>query len=338
MLTTEEAVAGPAPDAPVAPRGRQLLTAMAIARDYGMHIALVVLVAIFVIASPDFRTVSNLINILNQVAVVGIVSVGMTFVILTAGIDLSVGSLLALASLASGVFVAGSGSTAQTVILALVVPVAVGLIGGAINGAIVASKLATPLIVTLGTLTAFRGMAVQYRVNPIHGLQDWYRQIGSGRTAGIPNGIYIFLAIVLVASLVLNRTRFGREVYAVGGNEQASRAAGINVARVKFAVYAISGLCVAVAAIINTSRIGAAQAIAGQGLELQAIAAVVIGGASLFGGRGKISNTVIGTLILGVLFNGLVLLNVSSPIQNIIIGALIVAAVSLDGFFRRRVS
>ncbi|NJC67468.1 ABC transporter permease [Planosporangium flavigriseum] len=301
-----------------------------------MHLALVALIVIFAIASPDFRTVENLLNILNQVAVVGIVSVGMTFVILTAGIDLSVGSLLALTSLSSGVFAATQTSTTGTVLLALAVPLIVGLVGGMINGAIVASRLATPLIVTLGTLTAFRGMAVQYRVNPIHNLQDWYREIGSGRTAGIPNGIYIFIAIILVASLVLNRTRFGREVYAVGGNEQASRAAGINVARVKFAVYAISGLCVAVAAIINTSRIGAAQAIAGQGLELQAIAAVVIGGASLFGGRGKISNTVIGTLILGVLFNGLVLLNVSSPIQNIIIGALVVAAVSLDGFFRRR--
>ncbi|MFV0252859.1 MAG: ABC transporter permease [Beutenbergiaceae bacterium] len=316
-----------------APRESRLA---ALARDYGMHAALVVLILIFAWISPDFRTATNLINILNQVAVVGIVAVGMTFVILTAGIDLSVGSLLALTSIASGLFAARTEATAGNIVLAILAPVALGLLAGLFNGAIVASNLVTPLIVTLGTLTAFRGIAVQWHVDPIYGLQDWYRDIGTARWLNIPVAVIIFAVIVGIASLVLNRTRFGREVYAVGGNEAASLAAGIRVHRVKLMVYAISGVCVAVASIIQTSRVGAAQAIAGAGLELQAVAAVVIGGASLFGGRGKVSQTVIGTLVLGVLFNGLVLLNISSPIQNVIIGFIIIGAVALDGILRRK--
>jgi len=317
---------------------KNALDLASLARDYGMHFALVALVVAFFIASPDFRTVPNLLNILNQSAVTGIIAVGMTFVILTAGIDLSVGSLLAVTSLASGVFAVQSGANTGEAILAIAVPIIVGVIAGAINGGIIASGLATPLIVTLGTLTAYRGLAVQYHVDPIYNLPSWYRKIGAGSVLGIPNAVIIFAVVIVIATLVVSRSRFGRQVYAVGGNERAARSAGINVARVKLAVYVISGLCVAIAAIINTARVGAAQATAGLGLELQAVAAVVIGGTSLFGGRGRISNTVIGTLVLAVLFNGLVLLNVSSPIQNIIIGVIIIGAVSLDGFFRRRIA
>ena len=165
---------------------------------------------------------------------------------------------------------------------------------------------------------------------------DWYRVLGAGRAFGIPFGVIAFLLIVALASLTLNRTRFGREVYAVGGNENASRASGINVPRVKFTVYVISGLCVGFAALIHNGRTGAGQSLPGEGLELQAIAAVVIGGVSLFGGRGSISKTLVGTLVMGVLFNGLVLLNVPSPIQSVIIGAIIIGAVMFDGYFRLR--
>ena len=341
MTTTQGNLPGDSASDTVKPRPKSALGARdltSIARDYGMHFALAILVIAFFIVSPDFRTVPNLLNVLNQSAVIGIVSIGMTFVILTAGIDLSVGSLLALTSLTSGVFAVQSGASPGMAVLALLVPIGVGLIGGAINGGIISTGLASPLIVTLGTLTAYRGLAVQYHVDPIYGLPSWYKQIGAGTILGIPNPIIIFAVVILVASLVVNRSRFGRQVYAVGGNERAARSAGINVARIKLAVYVISGLCVAIAAVINTARVGAAQATAGAGLELQAVAAVVIGGTSLFGGRGKISNTVIGTLVLAVLFNGLVLLNVSSPIQSIIIGIIIIGAVSLDGFFRRRMA
>jgi ribose/xylose/arabinose/galactoside ABC-type transport system permease subunit len=314
-------------------RGRTTLVHLA--RDYGMHLALGVLVLAFSITTPEFRTTANLINVLNQVAVVGIISVGMTFVILTKGIDLSVGSMLALAGLASAVLATGSDHGALTVVLAFAVPLVLGAIAGAVNGVVVATGLVTPLIVTLGTLTAYRGLAVWFHVNPVYGLPDWYRVLGAGKLFGIPYGVISFGAIVAIASLVLNKTRFGREIYAVGGNEHASRASGINVRRIQFTVYVISGVCVGIAAIIAAGRVGAAQATGGTGLELQAIAAVVVGGVSLFGGRGKISNTVIGVLVLGVLFNGLVLMNVSSPIQNVIIGIIIVGAALADGLFRR---
>jgi ribose/xylose/arabinose/galactoside ABC-type transport system permease subunit len=185
-------------------------------------------------------------------------------------------------------------------------------------------------------LTAFRGFVVWYRVNPIYDLQPYYRVVGQGTLLGIPIPVIILAIVAIVAWIALSFTRFGRYVYAVGGNREAARAAGINVRLVTFAVYVISGLCVGIAALLFTSRLMAAQAISGQGFELQAIAAAVVGGASLFGGRGKISNTVVGALIMGILFNGFVMLDVPQPIQQMAIGAIIIMAVWLDGFLRKR--
>lgn len=307
-----------------------------LARNYGMLLALIGLIVMFSIASPFFLKTANIINILNQVAVVGIVAVGMTFVIITAGIDLSVGSMLALVSLISAKLSVQPDAGPLMMFLAFAAPLAVGALAGGLNGSLAATNLIAPFVVTLATLVAFRGLAVWYHVNPIYGLPDWYRVLGAERAFGIPYGVIAYVLVVVVASLTMNRTRFGREVYAVGGNEHASRASGINVARVKFSVYVISGLCVGLAALIHNGRTGAGQSYVGEGLELQAIAAVVIGGVSLFGGRGSIKDAVIGTLVMGVLFNGLVLLNVPAPIQNVIIGAIIISAVVLDGFFRRR--
>jgi ribose/xylose/arabinose/galactoside ABC-type transport system permease subunit len=304
-------------------------------RDYGIYAALIVLVAYFSINIPEFRTWDNALLILLQVSVIGIIAVGMTFTIITAGIDLSVGSLLAVAGIMSGLF-AQKDPTTFNVLLAFVVPIAVGLLGGALNGAIIAGAGVNPLIVTLGTLTAFRGFVVWYRVNPIYDLQPYYRVIGQGAAVGIPIPVIILALVAVVAWIVLSLTRFGRYVYAVGGNREAARAAGINVGLVTFAVYVISGLCVGIAALIFTSRLMAAQAISGQGFELQAIAAAVIGGASLFGGRGKISNTIIGALIMGVLFNGFVMLDVPQPIQQMAVGIIIIVAVWLDGVLRKR--
>jgi putative xylitol transport system permease protein len=310
-------------------------SATAAFRDYGIYLALAVLLIYFSISIPEFRSWDNALLILLQVSVIGIIAVGMTFTIITAGIDLSVGSLLALAGIMSGIF-AQKDPTALNMILAFGVPIAVGVLGGALNGLIIAGAGVNPLIVTLGTLTAFRGLVVWYRVNPIYDLQPYYQVIGQGTLGGIPVPVIVLLIVAIVAWITLTFTRFGRYVYAVGGNREAARAAGINVGLVTFIVYAISGLCVGIAALVFTSRLMAAQAISGQGFELQAIAAAVIGGASLFGGRGRISNTIVGAIIMGVLFNGFVMLDVPQPIQQMFVGVIIIVAVWLDGRLRQR--
>ncbi len=311
------------------------LPSVVMLHDYGIYFALAALVVFFSARIPEFRTWDNALLILLQVSVIGIIAVGMTFTIITAGIDLSVGSLLAVAGIMSGLF-AQKDPTALTMMLAFALPIAVGLLGGALNGAIIAIGGVNPLIVTLGTLTAFRGFVVWYRVNPIYDLQPYYRVIGQGTLAGVPVPVLVLLLVAVAGWITLSFTRFGRYVYAVGGNREAARAAGINVALVTFAVYAISGLCVGIAALIFTSRLMAAQAISGQGFELQAIAAAVVGGASLFGGRGRISNTIVGALIMGVLFNGFVMLDVPQPIQQMFVGVIIIVAVWLDGMLRGR--
>jgi len=304
-------------------------------RDYGIYLALILLILYFSVRIPEFRTWDNALLILLQVSVIGIIAVGMTFAIITAGIDLSVGSLLAVAGIMSGLF-AQQEPTTLNMILACLVPIVVGVLGGALNGAIIAGAGVNPLIVTLGTLTAFRGFVVWFRVNPIYNLQPYYRFVGQGTVFGIPVPVIILALVAIAAWITLSYTRFGRYVYAVGGNREAARAAGINVGLVTFAVYVISGLCVGIAALIFTSRLMAAQAISGQGFELQAIAAAVVGGASLFGGRGKISNTIVGALIMGILFNGFVMLDVPQPIQQMAVGVIIIGAVWLDGFLRKR--
>jgi ribose/xylose/arabinose/galactoside ABC-type transport system permease subunit len=305
------------------------------ARSLGLYAALAALALGFALAAPAFRSPDNFFLVLRQVSVNGILAVGMTFVVLTAGIDLSVGSLLAVAGLASGLLARLEPSIVG-VAGALLAPLAVGLAGGALNGALVAWSGVSSLIVTLGALTAWRGFAVWWRVNPVYDLQPWYRELGRFELGPLPLPALAFFAVAGLGGLVLARTRFGRAVYAVGGNEAAARAAGIAVERVKLAVYALSGACAGLAALVTTARLGAAQSVAGQGFELQAIAAVVLGGTSLFGGRGRIRDTVAGTLLIGVLFNGLVLLDVPSPVQQMVIGAIIVAAVWLDGALRGR--
>lgn len=319
--------AAPAPSA--APRLAGAL------RDYGIYLALILLVAFFSVLIPEFRTWDNALLILLQVSVIGIIAVGMTFTIITAGIDLSVGSLLALAGILSGL-IAQQEATGVNMLLAFTVPLLVGMLGGAINGAVIAGAGVNPLIVTLGTLTAYRGFVVWFRVNPVYDLKPYYREIGQGSVLGIPVPVIIFLLVAIAASITLRYTRFGRYVYAVGGNREAARAAGVNVGMTVFAVYVISGLCVGIAALVFTSRLMAAQAISGQGFELQAIAAAVIGGASLFGGRGRISNTIVGAIIMGVLFNGFVMLDISQPVQQMFVGVIIIVAVWLDGWLRKR--
>ena len=309
-------------------------TGTTIGREYGVHVALLVLIIVFWFWAPNFGTQSNLLLILQQVSVVGMIAIGQTFVILTAGIDLSVGSLLAVAGLFS-VLYAQREIAPGNVALAFLLPILAAVLCGALNGVLVAYAKLNPLIVTLGALTAFRGFAIWFHIDPIYQLHDYYRYVGVKDIGPIPIQVIVYLGLAFVGGIVLTRMRFGREIYAIGGNEEAARAAGINVARVKMMVYVISGFCVGIAAIVYTARLGAAEANAAPDFNLQSIAAVVIGGTSLFGGRGKLQNTIVGTLIIGVLFNALVLLSVSSPIQEMIIGGIIIGAVWLDTLLQK---
>jgi ribose/xylose/arabinose/galactoside ABC-type transport system permease subunit len=304
------------------------------AGEYGIYLALVLLVIAFSIASPRFATPGNFMLILLQVSVTGIISIGMLFVILSAGIDLSVGSILAVSGMMSGIY-AQLDPTPTNKLLALGFPLLVGLACGLFNGSLVAWARVPALIVTLGTMYAYRGFVIWYRVNPIYNLQPWYRVIGQGALGPIPYPVVIFFAVAILAAIFLNLTRFGRYIYAIGGNEHAARAAGINVPLIKLIVYCISGLLCGLAGLVFTSRLGAAQAISGQGYEMIGIASVVVGGAGLSGGRGTVFKTIIGALIIQVLSNGLVMLNVPSPIQQIIIGMIIIAAVGMDNLFRK---
>jgi ribose/xylose/arabinose/galactoside ABC-type transport system permease subunit len=306
-----------------------------ILRDYGIYIILVIITLVFSFTTKGFATINNLILILLQVSVMGIISVGMLFVILSKGIDLSVGSILAIAGMFSGLL-AKQTPTPLNIALAFGIPLLLGLACGLLNGYLVSWGRLPPLIVTLGTMYAYRGFIVWYHVNPIYQLQPWYRILGQEKAGPIPIPIIILLSVASVASLVLNRTRFGRYVYAVGGNEDAARAAGINVNLVKLSVYSISGLLCGLAGLVFTSRLGAAQSISGVGFEMVAIASVVVGGASLFGGRGTVGKTIVGALLMQIVQSGLVMLDVPSPIQQAILGFIIIFAVWVDLFIQRQ--
>jgi ribose/xylose/arabinose/galactoside ABC-type transport system permease subunit len=298
------------------------------ALKYWIYIAFAVLFVILSVASPSFLTVDNMLNVLRQVSINGIIAVGMTFVIITGGIDLSVGSILAL----SGVIACSlAHPDTYPVFVAVGAGLLVGLLCGVINGTIIAYGKVAPFIVTLGMLTIARGATLVFTGGrPVINLSDAYNNIGGGYIQGIPVPIYVLIFVILIGMFLLNFTRFGRHVYAVGGNELAARVSGLNPARVKIAVYAISGLLSGLAGIILSSRVMAGSPVAGEGYELDAIAAVVIGGSSLAGGVGKIGGTVIGALIIGFMNNGLDLLNVSSYYQQIVKGLIIIAAVLLD--------
>ncbi len=295
---------------------------------YGIYFAFLLLTVILSIISPPFLTPSNIINILRQISVNGIIAVGTTFVIITAGIDLSVGSLVALSAVVATSFAhPGSFPWIVPVLFGLLV----GLACGVINGVLVAKNRLTPFIVTLGMMTAARGAALVYtNGRPIINLSNAYNEIGGGYFLGIPLPVIIFLFVIIFFAFLLHYTRFGRYVYAIGGNELAAKVSGINTDKILIAVYAIGGLTAGLAGIVLSSRVMSASPAIGEGYELDAIAAVVIGGTSLMGGAGTIAGTVVGALIIGVMNNGLDMLNVSSYWQAIVKGLIIILAVLLD--------
>ena len=302
------------------------------ARRFGTLIGLVVLCAVLWALTPHFLTVSNLLNIAQQTSINAIVAVGMTFVILSGGIDLSVGSIVAVAGVVLGTLL----HQGQPLPIALVASLAVGVACGAANGALVSWGRLPPFIVTLGMMSIARGVAlVVTEARPVSGFEAGLRSLATGSVAFIPAPVVVMILVYVVAHLVLTRTTFGRYVYAIGGNEEATRLSGVNVRGQKTAVYAVSGLTSAVAAILLTARLNSAQPIAGMMYELDAIAATVIGGTSLMGGEGSLGGTLVGALIMGVLRNGLNLLGVSSFLQQIVIGAVIVGAVLVDTVLKR---
>lgn len=294
-------------------------------------IALLVLVVVVSFLNPNFFTVDNLLNILRQTSVNAIIAVGMTLVILTAGIDLSVGSVLALC----GAFAATLVAMEVPVLVAVPTALLAGAILGAISGMIIAKGKVQAFIATLVTMTLLRGVTMVYTDGrPIStgftDTADTFAWFGTGYALGIPVPVWLMVVVFAGAWYLLNHTRFGRYVYAVGGNESATRLSGINVDRVKIGVYAICGLLAALAGIIVTSRLSSAQPTAGMGYELDAIAAVVLGGTSLMGGKGRIMGTLIGALIIGFLNNALNLLDVSSYYQMIAKAVVILLAVLVD--------
>jgi ribose/xylose/arabinose/galactoside ABC-type transport system permease subunit len=300
---------------------------------YGSLIMLVVLVVGMSLATPEFSRLSNLLNVARQVSIWAIIATGMTFVIITAGIDLSVGSLVALTACVAMTVIDRSGWDGVGVLVGILV----GGLGGAVNGALVAWARVPPFISTLGALTVFRGLAliVTHGV-PIIKFEGNFRYIGQGVVWGIPVPILLMAAVVLVMQVVLRRTAFGAHVYAVGGNEEASRLAGIKVAWVKFWTYVICGLLTGLAGMVLMARLSSAQPAVGEGMELDAIAAVVLGGTSLMGGRGSVWNTLVGALVIGVLNNGMNLLGVHTHYQLVAKGIIIVLAVLLDAYLKKQ--
>jgi ribose transport system permease protein len=302
------------------------------ARQFGTVIGLVVLCLVLWALTPHFLTVPNLLNIAQQTSINAIVAVGMTYVILSGGIDLSVGSIVALSGVVLGVLLQDT----QSMPAAIVAAVSVGVACGLTNGALVSWGGLPPFIVTLGMMSVARGAALLFTEGrPVSGFAPGFRSLATGEVAFIPAPILITAMVYLIAHLVLTRTTFGRYVYAIGGNEEATRLSGVSVRVHKMSIYAMSGLMSAVAAVILTARLNSAQPIAGMMYELDAIAATVIGGTSLMGGEGTLVGTLVGALIMGVLRNGLNLLGVSSFLQQIVIGAVIVGAVLIDTMLKR---
>ncbi len=301
-------------------------------RQFGTLLGLVSLSVGLWILTPHFLTVSNLLNVLEQSAINAIVAAGMTFVIISGGIDLSVGSVLALAGIVlASLLQAGAGLP-----IAVTVALASAAICGLLNGLFVTVGRLPPFIATLGMMSVARGLALMWAEGrPISGFSESFRLMATGRPLGIPAPVLITLVVYAIAHVALAHSVFGRSIYAIGGNEEASRLSGVPVRFHKVGAYVVCGLTSGVAAVVLTARLNSAQPTAGIMYELDAIAATVIGGTSLFGGEGTLLGALIGALIMGVLRNGLNLLNVSSFVQQFVIGVVIIAAVLIDTALKR---
>ena len=314
---------------------RRPINVSALLAQYGILLVFVLLCVVLTFANPFFLTEQNISNVLRQTSINGILAIGMTYVILTGGIDLSVGSVLAFSSMVAASLV--SGERPQGVFVAVMAGLGTGAALGMVNGLLVSRFGVPPFVATLGMLSVARGLTFIYTDGtPIPNLSPAFRTIGQGFVGPIPVPVFIFAGVALLFWWVLKYTTFGRYIYAVGGNERSARTSGVNTRGVLFGAYIIAGSLAGLAGLILTARTTSALPQAGVSYELDAIAAVVIGGTSLSGGTGSVLGTVIGALIIGVINNGLDLLGVSSYYQQVIKGVIIITAVLLDVSRRRR--
>ncbi|MCB8924116.1 MAG: ABC transporter permease [Ardenticatenaceae bacterium] len=296
---------------------------------------LIVMFVVFSLASPNFFQFSNIVGILLATAVNGVLALGVTFVIITAGIDLSVGTVMTLSAVMTGVFITNLG-----------LPIPVGVIGGLltggfagwINGTVISKMRVPPFVTTLGMLYVAKGLALVISgLKPIYFTEDpAFTKIAMGDIGGIPYAVLIFFGAAIVAHIILNKTILGRYTFALGSNEEATRLSGVNTDKWKTAVYALAGLYSGLAGVLIASRLNSAQPALGAGYELDAIAAVVIGGTSLSGGEGTILGTVIGAFIISVLTNGLRILSVPQEWQIVVTGGILILAVYADMLRRRQ--
>lgn len=298
---------------------------------YKSIIGLILFAIVVSFLSPRFLTMPNMLNVLRQTSINAVIAAGMTFVILTGGIDLSVGSILAF----SGAVCASLIASGSSVVVAVIGSIVIGGLVGSLSGVIISKGKIQPFIATLAMMTVLRGATLVFTDGKPITLGTSksamaFTSIGAGQFLNIPIPIYIMIIVFAICYYILTQTRLGRYVYALGGNEEATRLSGLNTSKIKIYVYTISGILASIAGIIVTSRLFSAQPNAGAGYELDAIAAVVLGGTSLAGGQGSILGTVVGALIIGILNNALNLLNVSSYYQMIAKGIVILIAVLLD--------
>ncbi|MGP0223968.1 MULTISPECIES: ABC transporter permease [unclassified Paenarthrobacter] len=296
--------------------------------DYGILIFFALIIIFLAVAAPNFLTVNNLVNVVRQSSIIGLIALGMTFVMITAGIDLSVGSIVGLAGMVFAIMAPASGGAFW---IPLIAGLAVGLLVGFLSAAMVVWGAILPFLATLATMAIARTAALVVTdgqvVSGLSGPAEW---LGSGFVGPIPVPVIVFLIAAVICEFVLSRTKFGSHVYAVGGNEESAKKVGISTGRVLFTVYLIGGVTAALGGLVLTARLDGAAPVAGTGYELQVIAAVVIGGTSLFGGVGTIRGTVIGVLLLGVVMNGMNLMGVSSYFQQGVQGVILVLAVLLN--------
>ncbi|MCP1225845.1 ABC transporter permease [Sebaldella sp. S0638] len=302
-------------------------------KDYGVIIGFLLLCAIISFATPNFLTKTNILNLLRQSSIIGIIATGMTFVIISGNFDLSVGAIAALSGAITMTFLSGGHNLA----LAILASITVGALIGALSGILVAKINIPSLIATMGMVTITRGILLLYTGGyPVSGFSDVLSYVGNGYFLGIPIPVIVFFLGMILSYIVLSYTKFGRYVFAVGGNEGAARLSGINVDKYKILVFIINGCFAALAGIILVSRLGAATPVAGEGYELDAIASAVIGGTSVSGGEGKILMTIIGVLLISVISNGFNLLGVNIYFQYVFKGIIIVTAVGLDSYSKRK--
>lgn len=293
----------------------------------GRYVLIFVLLTIVVftgIANPRFLAVRNLLNILLQVSVLGIVSVGATVLLISSGLDLSVGSMLSVSAYMAGLTIANIGSTALGILVAI--GVATGI--GAVNGLLVSTDRAHPFIITLGMMVFLQGVAIVIsRGSPINRMGGLYELLGIRHFLGIPLPVVVFAVVLVVVNFFLRNAPLGRYAYAIGGNEEASRLSGIRIKQVKIILYTLNGFLVGIAALVLCAILDSALPTMGSGYELRAIAAAVIGGTLLFGGRGNVWGTLGGVLLLGLVSNSINLIGVSANFQNVVLGAIMIAAV-----------